>query len=595
MKIVSGLVLIPLLVGMLTLAFNIQPVKASGTIYVKADGSIDPPTANITSVDNVSYTLTGNINDSLVVERSNIIIDGNGYTLQGSESETGIKIFNINNVTIQNMNIKDFWFGIYIQDSDNNTLSGNNITTTTNDGVHLHRSANNVFRNNSMAGNRYSFKVDGSGLSDFIHDIDSSNTVDGKPLYYWVNRQDMEVPSDAGYVALVNSNNITVKGLELKNNGEGILMVNTSSSRITDNNIINNHYSGVYVRWSSNNTVSGNSITDNFFGIQLMSSNTGNNTVSGNNITSNQYGVYVLYSADNNIVSGNNIANNLYGVLLQSVKNNTVSGNNMTNNQRGLWLFESASDNTISENYIANNWVGIFLEDSSDNCIYHNNFVDNTNQVYTENSVNSWDDGYPSGGNYWSDYVGVDIYHSPNQDIPGTDGIGDAPYIIDANNRDNYPLMNPYAQIDASIKVKGNDYPVTIVSNTTIDQIVATKNTLHFESSGPAGETGYVRVIFPMVNTTEIKVLIDGQKLTPPPFPVITSNGTHYFIYFEFTLSTHNVALQFAPLAPPVPVGGVWVPTNKFELLAPWIGLASLITVATASVVYVKHRKKQQN
>jgi len=47
--------------------------------------------------------------------------------------------------------------------------------------------------------------------------------------------------------------------------------------------------------------------------------------------------------------------------------------------------------------------------------------------------------------------------------------------------------------------------------------------------------------------------------------------------------------------APPPPVGGLWVPINKFELLAPWIGLASLITMVTISVVYVKHRKKQQN
>ena len=43
------------------------------------------------------------------------------------------------------------------------------------------------------------------------------------------------------------------------------------------------------------------------------------------------------------------------------------------------------------------------------------------------------------------------------------------------------------------------------------------------------------------------------------------------------------------------PVGGVWVPINRFELLAPWIGLASLITIATVSVFYIKYRKKKQN
>jgi len=95
-----------------------------------------------------------------------------------------------------------------------------------------------------------------------------------------------------------------------------------------------------------------------------------------------------------------------------------------------------------------------------------------------------------------------------------------------------------------------------------------------------------------MVNTTEIKIFIDGgPPLTPPPFPVINSNGTHYFIYFEFTLSSHDVAIQFAP--PPVPVGGLWIPIDKLKLLAPWIAVA-LITVVAASVVYVKHRKKKQ-
>jgi len=49
-KIVSGIMLtLFLLISMLTLAFNIQPVKASGTIYIRPDGSIDPPTAPIAS------------------------------------------------------------------------------------------------------------------------------------------------------------------------------------------------------------------------------------------------------------------------------------------------------------------------------------------------------------------------------------------------------------------------------------------------------------------------------------------------------------------------------------------------------------------
>jgi hypothetical protein len=82
------------------------------------------------------------------------------------------------------------------------------------------------------------------------------------------------------------------------------------------------------------------------------------------------------------------------------------------------------------------------IDSSFDNMIYHNSFVDNSHQVYVySQSACIWDSGYPSGGNYWSDYAGVDIKSGPNQDLPGSDGIGDTPYVIDGSNQDNYPIM----------------------------------------------------------------------------------------------------------------------------------------------------------
>ncbi len=60
-KAVSIIMLTLLLTSMLTFAYNIQPVKASGTIYIRADGSVDPPTAPISTVDNVTYAFTNNI------------------------------------------------------------------------------------------------------------------------------------------------------------------------------------------------------------------------------------------------------------------------------------------------------------------------------------------------------------------------------------------------------------------------------------------------------------------------------------------------------------------------------------------------------
>jgi hypothetical protein len=87
-RMVSGITLMFLLLAMLSLPFpffNIKPIKAewTGTVYIRADGRIDPPDAPIITCDNRTYTLTDNIDCGIVVERDNIIVDGAGYTVTG--------------------------------------------------------------------------------------------------------------------------------------------------------------------------------------------------------------------------------------------------------------------------------------------------------------------------------------------------------------------------------------------------------------------------------------------------------------------------------------------------------------------------------
>ncbi len=102
-----------------------------------------------------------------------------------------------------------------------------------------------------------------------------------------------------------------------------------------------------------------------------------------------------------------------------------------------LW----SSNNTFYENDITDNWGGFFLGGCSNNIIYHNNFIGNAQHVVNETSddVNFWDDGYPSGGNYWSDYE----ERYPDAVEINDSGIWDTPYVICKSNQDNYPLMKP--------------------------------------------------------------------------------------------------------------------------------------------------------
>src|SRR4030067_1592105 len=129
-RVLTTIMFVSLLLSMLTFAFNTQSVKASGTIYIRADGSIDPPTAPIATTDNVTYTFTGNIYDEIVVKRDNTIIDGMGHTVEGTEAgdSKGIDLTERSNVTIENTTIKAFYYGIWLDHSSSNGITGNNIT-----------------------------------------------------------------------------------------------------------------------------------------------------------------------------------------------------------------------------------------------------------------------------------------------------------------------------------------------------------------------------------------------------------------------------------------------------------------------------------
>jgi len=412
-------------------AVNTQPVNSqnSGIIYILNDGSIVTSTNLTVPIQRAGdiYTFTDNIeNYYIVVQRNNIVIDGADYSLAG-QGEIGIDLSYRNNVTIKNLQIGFSIYGIYLWSASQNTIIGNTVTNNA-IGINIMSSSNNILRDNKM-NNDYNLAVYGSEPSHFDNDIDDSNIVNGKKVYYLISESNLVINSitfpDVGYLALVNCQNISVHHLDLTGNGHGILLAYTTDSTITKNQITDN-YSGIGLFASSSNYITANNITDNYRGIQFSN------------------------------------ASNLNG----------ISTNIITNNTEGIFLSNSFQ-NTIVLNNITNNDIGISLKESSYNMIRSNYFINNERQVYDVSmedysvtaSTNTWGVGYPAGGNYWSDYTGVDVKSGENQNQTGSDGLGDTPYIIDQNNQDNFPLM-PYGSPPAIsiVSPENKTYTVNSVS-----------------------------------------------------------------------------------------------------------------------------------
>ena len=179
------------------------------------------------------------------------------------------------------------------------------------------------------------------------------------------------------------------------------------------------------------------------FAIRLVNSRS--SSIVENTISANYNGIYAVSQSNMINISGNDIsANNGYGIWLQSSDFATISQNKLASNRCGVYLLYSGS-NKIARNNIGLNTVsGLSIFKSSKNLIYSNNFARNIKQIDDQAGfgyVNLWDNGYPSGGNYWSDYTGQDTKRGPSQDQPGSDEIGDTAYNIIWPDRDCYPLM----------------------------------------------------------------------------------------------------------------------------------------------------------
>jgi parallel beta-helix repeat protein len=345
----------------------------------------DAISAYATCPGNTLYVKSGTYLENVVVNKAIALIGEDKATtiIDGSDNGTALYIAS-DNVTVTGFTLQNGGNltsetdgGLVLDNADNCNITGN-IITASNNGIYFHDSANSILRNNSLSGNRFNFGVNGSTPQDYVNDVDSSNTINGKPIYYWINKHDQTVPSDAGYVALINCTNIDTQNLHISNNYNGLILAYTQNSTISNNTFTAN-YEGIIIDTASGNVLRNNTMTGNAynFGVSngLANDIDTSNTVDGKSV------IYWVNQHDKTIPA------NAGYVALINCSGITVQSLDLSNNGQGILLYNT-TNSTITQNIIKNEGTGIELNTSTNNTITQNSLKTNANNGITAMSSN---------------------------------------------------------------------------------------------------------------------------------------------------------------------------------------------------------------
>jgi parallel beta-helix repeat protein len=449
--------------------------------------------------DHVSVTwsaISNVLHTAVFVQFSNFssFVDNTFYT-----ANTHIQLWHSSNSTINN---NEFMYGTGVSGlhTYHNTVS-NNTHYVGSYGVFLEDSGHNTIADNTFLPHYSSnfFIANGIKLQWSRGDIISGNNIRSEGISI-----DLSYSSDVtithntvaalhgngmgceAAICLEQSNDVTITYNDVSDSLEGILLY-FSDNNLIDNNIVHDIGEGIVVKTSSDsNIITNNTVLSGFYhGIVI--SHSSNNVVSNNNASYSRAGMYMIggtattfhdnimynngmiivgsdptnwdsqtISTSNTVngrpvyywknVTGGKIPSDAGQVFLANCTGVVVENITFTNGTAGVGLGFSTGNLVANNTFQSNRVHGVYLQASPLNKIFHNNFADNGwffpgYQGWDDGATNQWDDDYPSGGNYWNDYNGSDDLSGPNQDQPGSDGIGDTPHYIKDFGVDRYPLM----------------------------------------------------------------------------------------------------------------------------------------------------------
>lgn len=344
-----------------------------------------------------------------------------------------------------------------------------------------------------------------------------------------------------GMMVSLDYNNIV--GNSLAGNGRGVYLTGAGHNNIHANNIFSDG-DGIWLDSSSNNNIALNGVTATYgYGIILLNSSN-YNSILGNDIANSDEGLTLRTFSSYNSIVENHVEDNYRGLEFLDSQNNTIAKNNITGSGWFNFRLARCSGNLVYENSITRSFYTLWLDSCSNNSFYHN-FMGSLG-VYLAPSTgsNAWDDGYPSGGNYWAGSNVTDQLSGVHQNSAGSDGISDAALVLNGNNTERYPLAGPFYSLNAT-----SQYHVEIISNSTISSFEFNGTTIRFDVEVEDFANGFSRICIPtaVLNGT---YTVSANGIQVPYIIIPQPDETLNYLYVAYNSSAQQVTIlpELAPL-----------------------------------------------
>lgn len=442
---------------------------------------------------------------------------GSELVSSSSYGTAGIWLYGVKDCNISGNKLSDNFVGLYVIDTENCTLE-NNSAESNDYGIYLNKEKGAILRNNRMKNNSYNFAFKGAATEQ---DIDESNTVEGKPVYYLVNESNLVLDSgsNAGTVYCIDCRNVTVRDLNLSGNYYGLYLYNTMDSHVENISSSGNRY-GFYISDSSTLNFTGNSAGSNHYGLYISESKW--ESLSGNRMNENRYNfeiegecdaqnvpeiesgnlldgkpLYILSGVSDHVLDAESDAGSIYllnclnitvrdlvlqdemsGIYLYKTEEGLLENNTLSGNCYGVYL-EDSENSTGEDNEISENSYGIYLTASSGNSLANNTLPGNSGYgIYISESGNN----NISGNNASGGHIGIHAAYSNNNTFVENTASSNALGLYLLNSNYNFLAANTANSNSES------GFDLTISQHNTLSGNTASENTRGLTLQGWTGE-----------------------------------------------------------------------------------------------------------